>query len=108
MSASNTESEQYAERFVFHDAATAVGKSASRRMPTRLDVTLDVLIAGVATVNLYASNIEDNGPAGTRWGAPVRTFTASEKVVISGEPWIYYMAEISSWTSGAVTVVGAA
>jgi hypothetical protein len=102
------ESEQYPERFVFINAAAATTKSKSQRLPSRLPITIDVLITGTATVKLYASNIEDDGPAGTKWGAAVRTISASEKIVIEGEPWLYWMAEVSSYGSGAVTVVGGA
>lgn len=102
------ESEQYPERFVFLDGATTTTKSKAQRLPSRLGITLDVLITGTATVKLYASNIEDDGQAGTKWGAAIRTITASEKIVIENEPWLYWMAEVQSISSGNVTVVGGA
>jgi hypothetical protein len=101
------EAEQYSEPTVFVSGVTAPVKSAGKRLASRLNIALDVLITGTATVNLYASNIEDNGPTGTKWGAPLRTFSASEKVIIEGEPWLFWMVEVAA-VSGTVTVVGAA
>lgn len=92
--------EQFPDRFVFLNGTTAASKSEVRKLRSRLPISVDVVIVGTATVNLYASNIEDQ-PNGTKWGAPIRTFTASEKVIIEGEPWVNWMFEHASG-SGAV------
>ncbi len=103
-----TESEQYSEQFVFFDGQSTTGKSKAVRLPSRLPISLDVLISGTATVKRYASNVESDGPAGTRWGAAIRTITASEKIVIVDEPWLFWMAEVSAISSGTVSVVAGA
>ena len=98
------ESEQYPEQFVFLTGQSTIGKSKAIRLPSRLPVTIDVNISGSATVKLYASNITDD-PASAAWGTAVRTFSASEKIVIQDEPWLWFYVEVSAITSGAVTVV---
>ena len=98
------ESEQYPEQFVFLTGQSTTGKSKALRLPTRLPITLDVAITGTATVKLYASNITDD-PASASWGAAVRTFSASEKVVIQDEPWLWFYVEVSAISAGTVAVV---
>jgi hypothetical protein len=96
------EAEQYSEPTVFFAAANAVGKVV-KRLPSRMPVTLDVNITGTATVKVYGGNLTDD-PASTLWGSAVRTITASEKVVFENEPWVYWMVEVSAYTSGTVSV----
>lgn len=96
------------DAIVFHRGVTAAAKSngGGTRVPSRMPFTLDVLITGTASVKLYASNISDD-VAGAHWGGAIGTFTASEKIVLENEPWIYWMVDVES-VSGSVTVVAGA
>lgn len=94
------------QAFVFLNGTTSATKSDVMNLPSRKPITLDVLISGVATVNLYASNIETDSN-GTKWGAPIRTFTSSSKVVIVDEPWCNWMIEHASGNGTVNAVAGA-
>ena len=97
------ESEQFSEQTIFLDAVTATGKSGVKRLPSRLPISVDLLITGAATVKLYVSNIESD-KNGTRWGSSIRTFTQSEKIIIQDEPWMFWMFDVESISSGTVSV----
>jgi len=75
------------------------------KLPSRQPLTFDVFITGTVTIRLYASNIEDQAD-GPRWGAPLREFTASTKVIIENEPWVNWMVEYASGTGIASVAVG--
>lgn len=92
--------EQFPDRYLMLNGTTSATKSEVRQLRSRLPITVDVFINGTATVRLYVSNIEDQA-TGTKWGAPLREFTASSKVVIEGEPWVNWMLE---HVSGSGTV----
>jgi hypothetical protein len=89
----------YPEEFIFLEGNT-VPKKVAYKLPSRLSMTLDVLIVGTATVRLYASNIEESA-TGAKWGPHLKEFTESAKLIIEGEPWINWMVE---HVSGAGTV----
>ena len=80
-------------------------KSDVVQLPSRSTISLDVVITGTATLDLYASNIETDKD-GSRWGAPVRSFTASEKVLIDGEPWVNWMIHHASGAGSSNVAVG--
>lgn len=90
-------------RIAFFQGATLAQKSSVVGLPSRSVISLDVLITGTASVSLYASNVESSA-TGTGWGAPMRTFTSSQKVLIEDEPWVYWMAEITA-VNGSVSMV---
>ena len=92
------------QAFVFLNGTTGATKSDVIQLPSRKPVSFDININGTATVNLYASNIETDAN-GTKWGTPIRTFTASEKIIIENEPWCNWMIEHAS---GAGTVFASA
>jgi len=94
--------EQFPDCYVMLNGTTSATKSDVRKLRSRLPITVDVLITGTATVRLYASNIEESA-AGTKWGAHLREFTTSGKVVIENEPWVNWMVEHVSG-SGTVNV----
>ena len=96
----------------FINAVTAPATSPALAIPSRTPITFDINIQGTATVKMYLSNFaHDDGVVGAgvgaTWGAAARTFTASEKVVLEGEPWKYCIFEVVS-VSGTVSVVAAA
>lgn len=97
--------EQFPDRYVFLDGTTAATKSEVRKLRSRLPISLDVVIVGTATVRLYASNVETDAN-GTKWGAPLREFTASTKVIIEGEPWVNWMVEHVSGSGQAYVAMG--
>lgn len=94
--------EQFPDSYVMLAGTTSPTKSEVRKLRSRLPITVDVFISGTATVRLYASNIEESA-SGTKWGAHLREFTASGKVVIENEPWVNWMVEHVSG-SGTVNV----
>ncbi len=95
----------FPKAFVFFNRATTIGK-AYQTLPTRDPVTIDILIEATATVKLYASNIPPDGVT-DRWGPVRATFTASDKIIVKDEPFLYWMAEITA-TTGAVSVIAGA
>lgn len=99
------EREQYSEQTIFLNGTTAATKSEVKRLPSRLPIAFDVVISGTATVNIYASNIETDA-AGTKWGAPVKSFTASGKVIMEKEPWVNWMVEHASGTGTVFVASG--
>jgi len=99
------DSEQFPDRFVFLDGTTAATKSDPRKLRSRLPITVDVVIVGTATVRLYASNVETE-KNGTKWGNPLREFTASQKIIIEGEPWVNWMFEHVSGSGTVYAAVG--
>lgn len=99
---SRVEESDHPDRVVLLDTAQSAQKSKVFNLPSRKPIALDVSITGTATVRLYASNVETQ-PGGTRWGAPLREFTVSTKVIIENEPWASWMVEVVSVT-GSVSV----
>lgn len=90
------------DRIVMLDEIGFATKSKVFKLPSRQPLTFEVLISGTATVRLYASNLEDRYD-GPRWGAPLREFTASSKVIIENEPWVNWMVELTN-VNGTVSV----
>lgn len=95
--------EQFPDRYVIFDGVTTAQKSDPRKLRSRLPITLDVVITGTATVNVYASNIAETKDS-TKWGAPILTLTASAKRIITGEPWANWMFEYAAGGTGTVDV----
>ncbi len=93
------------DRVVMLRQASSASKSKVFKLPSRKPITLDVHITGTVTVRLYASNVETQAD-GTRWGSPLREFTASTKVIIENEPWVNWMVEYTSGTGIANVVAG--
>lgn len=102
---SHIEESDHPDNLIALDNASFAVKSKVFKLPSRKPITLDVLISGTVTVRLYASNME-NQSAGSRWGAPLREFTSSTKVIIENEPWVNWMVEYASGTGIASVAVG--
>jgi hypothetical protein len=97
--------EQFPDRYVMLDGTTAATKSDVRKLRSRRPMAVEVVIVGTATVRLFASNIETE-KNGTKWGAHLREFTASQKVIIEGEPWVNWMFEHVSGSGTVYAAVG--
>lgn len=91
--------------FIMMRGATTPQKSKAIQLPTGGPISLDVIITGTATVNLYASNIESD-PAGSEWGSPIKSFTTSQKIIIENEPWKSWMIEYASGTGTVSAAFG--
>lgn len=98
------EREQYPEVKLLISKTTAPAKVAGQ-LPSRLPLTLDVLITGTATLNVYGSNIADSADS-TDWGAPIATYTASTKVIMENEPWSRFMLEFAAVSGTASAALG--
>lgn len=83
--------------YVMLNGANSVQKSKAIQLPAGNPISLDIVITGTVSMNLYASNLESD-PAGSRWGSPIKTFTSSQKVIIENEPWKNWMVEYASGT----------
>jgi len=91
-------------KFVFINGASAPVKSSVFKLPSGSPIAFDIFITGTATVKIYASNIESSA-SGTKWGSPLKTITASSKLIIENEPWINWMVDFESGSGGSVDVV---
>lgn len=95
----------FPNRIAMLSDTTSATKSKVFTLGSRNPLAVDVNISGTATVRLYASNIETD-KAGSRWGTHLREFTASDKIIIEGEPWVYWMAEHVSGTGTVNLSIG--
>lgn len=100
--AKESNSSRFPSRVALLSDVASVSKSKVYTLASRDPMTIDVHISGTATVRLYASNIETSA-TGSKWGTHLREFTASEKIIIENEPWVYWMAEYVSGT-GTVNI----
>lgn len=95
--------QQQVRVFEFFNQAAAAGKVVYQ-LPARLPISLDVVITGTATVNIYRSNLTDDPTQAAMWGERLSQYTASAKMIIEDEPWRYWMVEIAPGIAGTASV----
>lgn len=84
---------------ILHNGVLAVTNGTAFEN-TQLNNLFQVTIAGTATVKIYGSLDNSNFQE-------IASLTATGNYHSQEKPWAYFRADVTAWTSGAVTVVHA-